>query len=146
MRGSYQRSKVRLCVAKLQAGGGQACGIQSFPKRSEVSGNYSRLQRRWRRPSRKLMAMDGTRTFLDLLKRPNYLPVPFAAKSSTKLKKLIAGLAVFICDECVELCRGIIAEEGERDANGAAGSTVSDGNPKRSVCVASAWSPAKPTN
>src|SRR5437879_8196935 len=36
----------------------------------------------------------------------------FCAKSQDQVKKLIAGPgAVYICDECVELCREIIDEE-----------------------------------
>src|SRR3970282_2383761 len=36
----------------------------------------------------------------------------FCAKSQDQVKKLIAGPgAVYICDECVELCREIIEEE-----------------------------------
>jgi ATP-dependent Clp protease ATP-binding subunit ClpX len=35
----------------------------------------------------------------------------FCGKSQEEVKKLIAGPSVFICDECVELCREIITEE-----------------------------------
>ena len=35
----------------------------------------------------------------------------FCGKSQTEVKKLIAGPAVYICDECIELCNDIIAEE-----------------------------------
>ncbi len=35
----------------------------------------------------------------------------FCAKSRDEVKKLIAGPSVYICDECVELCNDIIAEE-----------------------------------
>lgn len=35
----------------------------------------------------------------------------FCGKSQHEVKKLIAGPTVFICDECVELCTGIIHEE-----------------------------------
>ena len=31
------------------------------------------------------------------------------------MKKLIAGPTVYICDECVELCQDIIAEESGRE-------------------------------
>ena len=36
----------------------------------------------------------------------------FCGKSQFEVRKLIAGPSVFICDECVELCNDIIAEEG----------------------------------
>src|SRR6266571_3159467 len=35
----------------------------------------------------------------------------FCGKCQEDVKKLIAGPAVFICDECIELCNDIIAEE-----------------------------------
>ena len=37
----------------------------------------------------------------------------FCNKLQSQVDKLIAGPGVFICDECVELCRSIIEEEGE---------------------------------
>jgi len=39
----------------------------------------------------------------------------FCGKSQDEVKKLIAGPAVYICDECVELCNDIIAEENEKE-------------------------------
>lgn len=39
----------------------------------------------------------------------------FCGKSQNEVRKLIAGPTVFICDECVELCNDIIAEEYERE-------------------------------
>jgi len=35
----------------------------------------------------------------------------FCGKSQHEVRKLIAGPSVFICDECIELCNDIIAEE-----------------------------------
>ena len=37
----------------------------------------------------------------------------FCGKSQDEVRKLIAGPTVYICDECVELCNEIIAEEAE---------------------------------
>ncbi|MGZ3723977.1 MAG: ATP-dependent Clp protease ATP-binding subunit ClpX, partial [Bdellovibrionales bacterium] len=39
----------------------------------------------------------------------------FCGKSQKEVKKLIAGPGVYICDECIELCNDIIAEERERE-------------------------------
>ena len=39
----------------------------------------------------------------------------FCGKSQKEVRKLIAGPAVYICDECVELCNDIITEEYERE-------------------------------
>ncbi len=44
----------------------------------------------------------------------------FCGKSQDEVKKLIAGPSVYICDECIDLCNEIIAEENEREAPGQA--------------------------
>lgn len=40
----------------------------------------------------------------------------FCGKSQEQVRKLIAGPRVYICDECIELCNEIIAEEFEKGA------------------------------
>jgi len=47
--------------------------------------------------------------------RVGELRCSFCGKSQDEVKKLIAGPTVYICDECVELCNDIIAEEYERE-------------------------------
>jgi ATP-dependent Clp protease ATP-binding subunit ClpX len=45
------------------------------------------------------------------------LACSFCGKSQKEVKKLIAGPTVYICDECIELCNDIIAEEyGQEEA------------------------------
>ncbi len=39
----------------------------------------------------------------------------FCGKNQREVKKLIAGPTVYICDECIELCNDIIAEDGKKD-------------------------------
>jgi ATP-dependent Clp protease ATP-binding subunit ClpX len=39
----------------------------------------------------------------------------FCGKSQDEVRKLIAGPTVYICDECIELCNEIIAEECEQE-------------------------------
>jgi ATP-dependent Clp protease ATP-binding subunit ClpX len=50
----------------------------------------------------------------------------FCAKSEHEVRKLIAGPAVFICDECVELCMDIIRAA---DKGGVSGAKETDGIP-----------------
>ena len=54
------------------------------------------------------MSKRGTDKSADLL-------CSFCGKSQGEVKKLIAGPGVYICDECIELCNDIIAEEYEKD-------------------------------
>ena len=51
-----------------------------------------------------------------MAKNNNYkLSCSFCEKPQKEVKKLIAGAGVYICDECIELCNEIIAEEKEKD-------------------------------
>ena len=43
------------------------------------------------------------------------LKCSFCGKSQNDVRKLIAGPTVYICDECIDLCNDIIAEEGDED-------------------------------
>ncbi len=54
------------------------------------------------------MSKRGTDKSTDLL-------CSFCGKSQSEVKKLIAGPGVYICDECIELCNDIIAEEYEKE-------------------------------
>src|SRR6267154_2501286 len=43
----------------------------------------------------------------------NLLYCSFCGKNQHEVRKLVAGPAVYICDECVELCKDIIGEENK---------------------------------
>ena len=40
----------------------------------------------------------------------------FCGKNQKEVTKLIAGPAVYICDECIQLCSEIIEEETQKDS------------------------------
>ena len=42
----------------------------------------------------------------------------FCNKDQNDVRKLIAGPTVFICDECVEVCNDIIADDNRFDSRG----------------------------
>lgn len=44
----------------------------------------------------------------------DHLRCSFCGKNQDEVRKLIAGPAVYICDECIELCNEIIVEETEK--------------------------------
>ena len=52
------------------------------------------------------------------------LSCSFCGKSQKEVKKLIAGPTVYICDECIELCNDIIAEEYSQEEEATTTSTV----------------------
>ena len=47
--------------------------------------------------------------------RPGNLVCSFCGKSQDEVRKLIAGPTVYICDECIDLCNDIIAEECDQE-------------------------------
>lgn len=49
-------------------------------------------------------------------KNRHTLVCSFCNRSQEEVRKLIAGPAVYICDECIELCNDIIAEEVDSEA------------------------------
>jgi len=49
--------------------------------------------------------------------KDNTLYCSFCGNSQHDVLQLLAGPTVFICDECVDLCAGIVAQERERRAN-----------------------------
>jgi ATP-dependent Clp protease ATP-binding subunit ClpX len=48
----------------------------------------------------------------------------FCGKNQREVKKLIAGPTVYICDECIELCNDIIAEEGQKESPTRSGQAI----------------------
>lgn len=45
----------------------------------------------------------------------SFLTCSFCGKNQEEVRKLVAGPMVYICDECIELCNDIIAEEYEKE-------------------------------
>jgi ATP-dependent Clp protease ATP-binding subunit ClpX len=56
---------------------------------------------------------------------PGKLVCSFCGKSQDEVRKLIAGPTVYICDECIELCNEIIAEECEQEDHRKRGASLS---------------------
>lgn len=56
--------------------------------------------------------------------RGGNLVCSFCGKSQEEVRKLIAGPTVYICDECIDLCNDIIAEECDQDEGAASSSAV----------------------
>ena len=50
----------------------------------------------------------------------------FCGKTQDQVRKLVAGPKVYICDECIDLCNDIIAEEPEQDVQRQEGQPVAE--------------------
>ena len=64
---------------------------------------------------------------------PEVLHCSFCNKDQNDVRKLIAGPTVFICDECVEVCNDIIADESRFDNRGSRSSLPSPQEIKKFV-------------
>src|SRR5713101_4642045 len=66
--------------------------------------------------------------------RSGNLVCSFCGKSQDEVRKLIAGPSVYICDECIDLCNDIIAEEPARPQESGHPSGVASIAPNCVVC------------
>ena len=55
---------------------------------------------------------------------PGTLVCSFCNRTQEEVRKLIAGPSVYICDECIDLCNDIIAEEVDQQDGAATHSSV----------------------
>jgi hypothetical protein len=46
--------------------------------------------------------------------KPEFLKCSFCSKSEKEVDKLIAGPAVYICNECIDVCNQILSKEDRR--------------------------------
>jgi hypothetical protein len=59
----------------------------------------------------------------------------FCGKNQDEVRKLIAGPAVYICDECIDLCNDIIAEECNDQQAGTEQATASEESTREPICA-----------
>lgn len=69
------------------------------------------MRLRFRRPARARGRVGGTGKGRG---RGDVLRCSFCGKPRDRVRKIIAGPGVYICNECVELCVEIMAEEDRR--------------------------------
>ena len=70
--------------------------------------------------------------------RGGNLVCSFCGKSQDEVRKLIAGPTVYICDECIDLCNDIIAEECDQEeelCRDQVGDVVIDRSPQKDDAV-----------
>lgn len=109
---------------------GRLVESKSFPNRSRVARQLLEVATALEETLKKAYGDGWDEHIPKFVEEAQSSSCSFCGKEQHEVKKLVAGLSVFICDECVELCSGIIAEEGGRDTDGAPGATLSDGNSK----------------
>ena len=69
----------------------------------------------------------------------------FCGKGQDEVRKLIAGPTVYICDECIDLCNDIIAEEVAQEEAISSASSVPNPAEIKQVKVPSQIADVRPT-
>lgn len=109
---------------------GRLVEAKSLPKRSEVARQLLEVAVALEETLKKAFGDGWDEHIPKFVEEVAISSCSFCGKEQHEVRKLVAGLSVFICDECIGLCSGIIAEEDKPDVARAASSKGSDGNPK----------------
>lgn len=94
-------------VARLRA---REAGLVGYV--NQMNANYDVARRRAEEAEQRAEAAEMT---LAAIKARPAIHCSFCGKSEHRVRKIIAGPTVFICDECVDLCAKVISE-GSADA------------------------------
>ena len=99
---------------------GKFLGSKSAPKRGEIARELLQIGTALEETLKKAIGDDWDThipKFEDAVKTAS---CSFCSKNQDEVGKLVAGPSVHICDECVELCRSILAEDHEKRGRGQA--------------------------
>jgi hypothetical protein len=107
---------------------GRLLEAKSSPKRSEVALQLLQIATALEETLKKAYGEKWETYIPRFAEEDKQADCSFCGKEQSEVRKLIAGLSVHICDECVNLCSGIIAQEGEHDAEANAPSKSSKGS------------------
>jgi hypothetical protein len=83
---------------------------KSTPKRSDIARQLLQISTALDETLRKAFG-DKWESHIPTFVESKLLTCSFCGKNQQEVRKLIAGPSVHICDECVKLCSGIMAEE-----------------------------------
>jgi len=91
---------------------------KSTPKRTEIARQLLHIGTALEETLKKAFGDSWEQHIPQFVDKQAELSCSFCAKGEHEVPRLIAGLGVQICNECVELCSGIIADESERKQAG----------------------------
>jgi len=89
---------------------------KTTPKRSEIARQLFQIGTALEETLKKAFGDNWESHVPQFADESKVLLCSFCGKNQDEVRKLIAGTGVHICDECVELCKDIVAEEVEADA------------------------------
>jgi ClpX C4-type zinc finger protein len=115
--------KYGAALRQFQYSVGKFLDSKSPPKRGEIARQLFQIGSALEETLKKAMGNDWDAHVPRSDDDNKHFSCSFCGKNQSEVRKLIAGPSVHICDECVELCKNIVAEEedvGDSDKTKAA--------------------------
>lgn len=100
-------------LKRFQQAVGKFLASKSAPKRGEVARELLQIGTALEETLRKAMGEEWDKQIPKFDDAARATGCSFCSRSREEVRKLVAGPSVHICDECVEICRGILAEDRE---------------------------------
>lgn len=107
---------------------------KSAPKRGEIARELFQIGTALEETLRKAMGDEWDKHIPRFDDASPGATCSFCSKGKEEVRKLVAGPSVHICDECVELCRSILAED-RRDNRRDAAKKAADENRLCGICM-----------
>jgi hypothetical protein len=103
--------KYGAALRQFQQSVGRFLDSKSPPKRGEIARQLFQIGSALEETLKKAMGDDWDAHVPRFDDDAKHSSCSFCGKSQNEVRKLVAGPSVHICDECVELCQNIVAQE-----------------------------------
>jgi len=103
--------KYGAALRQFQQSVGKFLDSKSPPKRGEIARQLFQIGSALEETLKKAMGEDWDTHVPRAADDTKHSSCSFCGKNQSEVRKLVAGPSVHICDECVELCRNIVAQE-----------------------------------
>jgi ClpX C4-type zinc finger len=97
----------------FQEAAGKFLESKSAPKRGEIARELLQIGTALEETLKNAIGDDWDNHVPKFDEENKQVSCSFCGKNQTEVRKLVAGPSVHICDECVDLCKNIIAQETE---------------------------------
>jgi len=107
------------------------------PKRSEIALQLLQIGTVLEETLKKAYGAQWDKHIPKFSEKEKEVSCSFCGKGPNEVRKLIAGPSVHICDECVDLCDGILTKESTKDVEETANSTAKSQTAERlcGICM-----------
>ena len=103
--------KYGAALRQFQQSVGKFLDSKSPPKRGEIARQLFQIGSALEETLKKAMGEDWDTHVPRAADDTKHSSCSFCGKNQSEVRKLVAGPSVHICDECVELCKNIVAQE-----------------------------------